>query len=82
MSSLKTGDLCSSQKLYRRDNNLTEEFDSIVESLCGYAQMELQTLDLSWNALWGSSSAICLFSRFPLLRYLGPRSNKLDSTIS
>ncbi|KAJ8452756.1 hypothetical protein Cgig2_005092 [Carnegiea gigantea] len=57
------------------DNNLTEEFDSIVETLCGYAQMELQTLDLSCNALWGSSSGICLFSRFPLLGYLGPHSN-------
>ena len=76
------GDLCSLQVLSLRGNNLTEQLTSIVQTLSGCVHLELQALDLSSNALWGSLSDSGIFSRLSLLRQLDLSGNKLDGTIS
>ncbi|KAJ8452755.1 hypothetical protein Cgig2_005091 [Carnegiea gigantea] len=78
----KLRDLCSLQVLSLGGNNLTKKFNSIVQTLSRCEHMELQALDLSSNALWGSLSDSGIFSRLSLLRQLDLSWNKLDGAIS
>ncbi|KAK9665332.1 hypothetical protein RND81_14G105100 [Saponaria officinalis] len=74
------GKLCRLQTLWLDDNNITQEFSQVLQSLSSCAHKSLVSLSLSNTQLWGSVPNI--IDDFTSLWALHVDSNQLNGTIS
>ncbi|KAK9663666.1 hypothetical protein RND81_O266400 [Saponaria officinalis] len=74
------GKLCRLQTLSLYDNNITQEFSQVLQSLSSCAHKSLVSLTLSNTQLWGSVPNI--IDNFTSLEALYVGSNQLNGTIS
>ncbi|KAK9663653.1 hypothetical protein RND81_14G106300 [Saponaria officinalis] len=74
------GKLCRLQTLSLDDNNITQEFSQVLQSLSSCAHKSLVSLSLSYTQLWGSVPNI--IDNFTSLEALHVGSNQLNGTIS
>ncbi|KMT16142.1 hypothetical protein BVRB_3g053030 [Beta vulgaris subsp. vulgaris] len=74
------GTLCYLQEIRLNNNELEDEFLSIIQALSGCASKSLVSLDLSNNRVWGSIPNI--ISSFSSLNGLYLSTNQLNGTVS
>lgn len=74
------GNLCSLQTLDLGENNITNDFSSILQTFSGCANKSLVSLDVTLNRLWGSIPD--MIGTFSSLEKLSLGYNQLNGTVS